>query len=235
MSNGLRDAMRQGPGKSSVVPAASKEPALGMRDQIKSLAVEMLTRYGYRGFRFHQVSERLNITRASVHYHFGNKSAIAEQVIEQYCKELIADLTAIWATDLNLFEKINNTMLLNRRRYLKFNPTGRTAHPWSLIARMRLERDTLSARSNEVLSNFIVQLETLITEGVRASVRQGELRADAPVQQIAFHIVSLCSSSDPITQDAGAFERLEQLYRSFYEIIEHAYGVHSDTRTRSSN
>jgi TetR/AcrR family transcriptional regulator, transcriptional repressor for nem operon len=228
----LNEAMRQDRPKETPAPHEAKEPALAMRDQIKSVAVEMLTRYGYRGFRFHQVSGRLNITRASVHYHFGNKSKIAEQVIQQYCDELIASLTAIWATDLNLFEKINNTMLLNRRRYLKFNPSGRTANPWSLIARMRLERDTLSVKSNEVLSDFIVQLEALITEGVRASVRHGELRAEAPVEKIAFHIVSLCSSSDPITQDAGTFERLEQLYRSFYEIIEHAYGVHS---TRPAN
>lgn len=205
-----------------------------MRDKIKEVATEMLTRHGCRGLRFQQIADALNITRGNVHYHFGNKRSLTDEVVADYAKDLLFRLGKIWSDPhLTLGEKIRGTMQSNRERYLKFNPTGKTANAWSLIARMRLERDVLSDVSRKLLNDFNAQLERLITEGVRMSVANGELRADAPVDQIAFQIVTLCSSSDPITQDAGTFERLVQLYQGFFDIIEHAYGIRKDAAPRA--
>ncbi len=201
-------------------------PEPEMRERIKQIATEMLTRHGYRGLRFQQISDQLNITRATVHYYFGNKRSITEEVVADYAENLITLLSEIWSDrDLTLGEKINQTMLSNRKRYLKFNPTAKTANAWSLIARMRLERDVLSDKSKASLDDFSARLEAVITEGVRMSVARGELRADVPIHQLAIQLFTLCSSSDPITQDSGSFERLAQLYSGFFDIIEHAYGM----------
>jgi AcrR family transcriptional regulator len=186
----------------------------------------MLIRHGYLGLRFQQIADALEITRGNVHYHFGNKRSIADEVIADYIAETLGVFQKIWLDpDLTLGEKINGTMLSNRRRYLRFNPTGKTVHAWSLIARMRLERDILSAPAKKTLNNFVLQLDELMTGGVRLAIKNGELREDAPVEQIAFQIVTICNSSDPITRDAGSFDRLVQLYSGFYDIITDAYGM----------
>jgi TetR/AcrR family transcriptional regulator, transcriptional repressor for nem operon len=207
-----------------------------MRARIKEVATEMLIRHGYLGLRFQQIADALSITRGNVHYHFGNKRAIADEVIADYIGETLDVFQKIWMDpELALGEKIHGTMMSNRRRYLRFNPDGKTVNAWSLIARMRLERDTLSVASNKKLDYFLARLEELMTEGVRLAVKNGELRDDAPVQQIAYHIVTICNSSDPITRDAGSFDRLVQLYTGFHDIVEQAFGIEAgkeDPQTR---
>jgi hypothetical protein len=90
---------------------------------------------------------------------------------------------------------------------------------------MRLERDILSDDAKKTLDDFVAQLQRMITEGVRLAVTNGELRSDTPVESIAYQIVTICNSSDPITRDAGSFERLAQLYGSLYDIVERAFGT----------
>ena len=145
-----------------------------MRSRIKEVATEMLIRHGYLGLRFQQIADALEITRGNVHYHFGNKRSIADEVIADYIAETLSVFQKIWLDpDISLGEKINGTMLSNRRRYLRFNPTGKTVHAWSLIARMRLERDILSAPAKKTLNNFVAQLDELMTGGVRLAIRTG--------------------------------------------------------------
>jgi len=45
-----------------------------------------------------------------------------------------------------------------------------------------------------------------------------------PTSDIALQLVSIANSAGPITQDAGNFERLEELYVGFAGIINDAYG-----------
>lgn len=202
-----------------------------MRDSIKQVATEMLIRHGYLGLRFQQISDSLGITRGNIHYHFGSKANLADEVIIDYTNATIESIKNIWYNRLiSLDEKINRTMLFNKHRYLKFNPTEKTAHAWSLIARMRLERDVLPDTSQRALKDFYRELEESIMKGVQLSVENGELSPDAPIHDIAIHLVVLCSGSDPITQDAGTFERLVELYSGFSKIIRYAYGTQANTK-----
>jgi TetR/AcrR family transcriptional regulator, transcriptional repressor for nem operon len=113
----------------------------------------------------------------------------------------------------------------NRQRYLRFNPSGKTAHPWSLIGRMRLERDEIGPRARQALADFGRTLENLIIAAIGQAVAKGELSPTIPREDVALQLVAIADSAGPITQDGGNFGRLEQLYRSFANIVHHAYGV----------
>ena len=113
----------------------------------------------------------------------------------------------------------------NRQRYLRYNPTGATGHPWSLIGRMRLERDVIGTRAGQALTDFGVVLERLVVEAIERAVAKGELSAEIPTSDITLQLVSIANSAGPITQDGGSFDRLEQLYLSFGRVILHAYGT----------
>ena len=67
-----------------------------MRDQIKDLARELLIKHGYRGVSFGDLAEALETTRANIHYHFGNKERLVEEVLEEYIDVTSAQLHAIW-------------------------------------------------------------------------------------------------------------------------------------------
>ncbi len=121
-------------------------------------------------------------------------------------------------------DKIRATAAFNRERYRRFNRDG-DGGPWSLIARMRLDGDVLSETANARLRDFGVKLHAYVSAAVEAAKQDGELRADAPVEEITLQLMSITNfSAGPVTQDAGGFARLEQLYLAFSRTVAQAYG-----------
>ena len=195
-----------------------------MKQEIKQISAELLIRNGYQGFRFRDVADVLNTTRANIHYYYGNKLNLAEEVIVDYVEQTLANWEANWRSDKSFEDKIHGMMESNRQRYLRYNPTATTANPWSLIGRMRLEQDVIGPKAREALAQFGLTLENLVVAGIDQAVARGELSNDIPRGDIALQLVAIANSAGPITQDGGSFDRLEQLYRSFSRIVHHAYG-----------
>ncbi len=195
-----------------------------MKEAIRTVSVELLLRHGYQGFRFRDVAERLTTTRANVHYYYGSKQNLCEEVIVEYVEGTIAEWTANWRRPVPLVEKIGGMMESNRERYVRYNPTGDTGHAWSLIGRMRLERDEIGPRAREVLARFSAVLEAIVTEAVARAVRTGELGPGTPVADVALQITAIADSAGAITQDSFSFDRLERLYGAIARTVLHAYG-----------
>jgi TetR/AcrR family transcriptional repressor of nem operon len=204
-----------------------------MKEQIKEIAVELLIRHGYQGFRFRDLADRLGTTRANIHYYYGSKLNLSEEVIVEYVQQTLANWEENWKSDKSFEDKIRGMMESNRQRYLRYNPTAKTGHPWSLIGRMRMERDEIGPKARAALLEFGVVLEKLIVQGIERAVREGELSPEIPTRDIALQLVAIADSAGPITQDGGSFDRLEQLYLSFARIVNHAYGRKRESRRRS--
>lgn len=196
-----------------------------MRAQIKSLALDLLIQHGYRGVSFGDLADVLKTTRANIHYHFGNKQKLVEEVLEDYVDATLSGLQqALEGSDLPLIRKIEAVVAISRQRHLKYNPPGGRGRPWSLIARMRQDSDALTPRGRAALKRFAKDLEGSITTAIKAAKARGEFIESMPVEDVALQLVSIANSAGPITQDAGNFDRLEQLYMAFARIIQHAYG-----------
>lgn len=197
-----------------------------MRDNIKEVATELLIRNGYQGFRFRDIASRLDVTRANIHYHFGSKQQLAEEVIVEYVTDALNTYQTIWLDERStLDEKIGKLKDETKKRYLRYNPTGRTGSPWSLLARMRFDRDLLSDNAREAVERYGENLERVILEGMAMAVRKKELAPDTPIKDLSFQLVTVTNSAGPITEDSGSFDRLEQLYVAFARIIRQAFGT----------
>jgi TetR/AcrR family transcriptional repressor of nem operon len=196
-----------------------------MREQIKLLAEDLLIRNGYRGTSFGLIAKRLKITRANIHYHFGNKRALVEEVLEDYVASTSERLREIWtASDVALTDKIELMTDYSRRRYVKYNLPGKAGRPWSLIARMRQDSEYLSPRGRATLQRFGKELNSYITIAIEAAKVRNEFVVSTPTRDVALQLVSIANSAGPITQDARSFGRLEELYQSFARIIFQAFG-----------
>jgi AcrR family transcriptional regulator len=55
-----------------------------MKDEILSTAQRLMKQGGYEALNFGVIAEQLGITRANVHYHFGNKDSLAEAATAAY-------------------------------------------------------------------------------------------------------------------------------------------------------
>lgn len=195
-----------------------------MKEEIKTVSRELLLRHGYQGFRFRDVAEMLGTTRANIHHHYGNKLNLCEEVVVEYVEQTLQSWETNWHGEKSFAEKIQGMMESNRQRYLRYNPTATTANPWSLIGRMRLERDLIGPRARQALSDFGTSLDRMVIAGIEQAVAHGELSDAVPRSDVALQLVAIADSAGPITQDGGNFDRLEQLYLSFSRIVHHAYG-----------
>ncbi len=196
-----------------------------MKGEIKNVANELLIKHGYRGLRFGDVAARLGTTRANIHYHFGNKQKLVDAVVDDYVAHTLERFQRIWTDgEARFSDKIRATAAFNRERYRHFNRDGDVG-PWSLIARMRLDGDVLSETANARLRDFDVKLHADASAAIEAAKQDGEFSADAPVKEITLQLMSITNfSAGPVTQDAGGFARLEQLYLAFSRTVTQAYG-----------
>lgn len=201
-----------------------------MRDRIKEAATILLTKEGYRGFLFRDVAAGLEITRANIHYHFGNKTKLVEEVIHDYMEKSIAGHEKIWiAEGLTLRQRLEALRDFNRGRYKKQNPKGRGG-TFSLIARMRRDKDLLTPKARKQIMDFASQIEDWVGQAVNEAIRSGELRADAPVDDVAAVIFALANTAASITEEAGSFEKWETACSAAGRLIEAAYGNNAEER-----
>jgi AcrR family transcriptional regulator len=196
-----------------------------MREQIKELALDLLIQHGYRGVSFGDLAKALETTRANIHYHFGNKESLVEEVLEDYVRITSEQLNQVWTeSGVAFVDKIRATVEYSRRRYLKYNHRKDTGRPWSLIARMRQDSDALTPAGREALQRFARNLYASIVAAITAAKESGEFDESMPTDDVALQLVAIANSAGPITQDAHDFQRLEDLYMGFARIIQHAYG-----------
>lgn len=216
--------------KVEVLPAVEVADAgRDMKLRIQAAAEELLVRRGVSGCTFAVIAEQLGITRANIHYHFGNKGDLIDQVIAQYLDLVTGRFRAIWEDEtIDLATKFERTIQLNRDRYYHFNPRNE-GEGWSLITRMRGEEDALSPSSVAVLRRYSKDVAAAVTVGLKHSIKVGELKADAPVEEICVQLVNIVSCAGLTTRDALNFDRLDEVYRAFLKMLLAAYG--SDART----
>lgn len=213
----------------SDAPAIEQDPN-DMRDRIKNIALELLTRDGYRGLRFNDIANYLNITRANIHYHFGKKEHLVEVVLTEYIEGTLVRYGAILMGSGTYSSKIHSIIEFHRERYQRFNGGMVGSKSWSIIARLRLEHELLTPQSSQMLARYATEIYRYATFAVTAAVESGEISAEAPTQDIILHVASFIISGVAITQDAGAFSRLEDLYHAHLRIVEDAYGGESRPR-----
>lgn len=210
--------------QTSAVEAAGRMAP--MRDSIKFVATELLIRHGYHGTSFRNIAERLGITTTNIHYHFGNKEKLVEEVLRDYVDTTALRHAEIWQNpDRTLTQKLADVVEFNHVRYRAFNRDRKGSQPWSLIGRLRLDGEVLGPEARECLSQFTVRVHDSVRVAVRLAHRNGELKKDTPLDDIAFLIVNLVSSSSVFTQDAGSFERLEQFFDTFSRVVLKAYST----------
>lgn len=192
----------------------------GMREKIKKVATELLIKHGFHGTSFRDVAERCGITTTNIHYHFGSKQQLVEEVLTDYVEETAARHRSIWLDEaLSLPEKLRAVVAYNHERYRRFNRGRTSGRPWSLIGRLRLDSDVLSPAARASLSSFTSTVHAAIEQAFAQATAAGELAADAPREDLALLVINLVNSSSVFTQDAGSFERLEQFFGAFERVM----------------
>jgi len=225
----VKKPVRRRPG----TPNAVKRVASGksdMRRSIKQVAARLLTLHGFNGTSFRDIALELGITTTNIHYHFGNKHGLVDEVVADYVTEVEARHRAIWLDPgRTLAEKLQQLVEYNWERYQKMNKGRDGGNMWSLIGRLRLENQVLSDNARTSLSSFTASLHELIRAAVDEAWRRGELRESTPRHDLAFLILNIVNGSSVFTHGAGGFDRLELFFDAFSRVMLSAYAGPSGT------
>ncbi len=68
------------------------------RDQIIERARSLLTERGFEGFSYRDISERLGIKNAAIHYHFPSKTDLGLALVEDFSQEMSRQIQKARAT-----------------------------------------------------------------------------------------------------------------------------------------
>lgn len=216
-----RKVWRGGKARGSAIGSAMNNATT--RDTIKMLALQLLIQQGYRGLNFRDIAEGLDITRANIHYHFGNKQMLVEEVLNDYVDGTLTALDGIWTTDRTFSSKIDAMIAYSKERYRRQNPPGTSGRPWSLISRLRQDTELLTPAGRESLQRFGMELTRILVESIEHAKAKGEFGPRLPVEDVALHLATLASNAAPITIEAGGFDRLERLYKSYASLVLQAF------------
>lgn len=195
-----------------------------MRDQIRRAATILFTRLGYRGMSFNDLTSELGTTRTNIHYHFGHKSTLAEEVLDEQVKYVLSKYESWWLDPkLDLKQRISKTSEFNESRYRVHNPNDE-GKIWSLITRFRFDEDVITPKMIAKLSEFTLGIERAVTFGVNSAIGNGELAEDCPIDEIVCLISNVIHSSSLISHSPYGIERLKLSYRALSNQIFKAYG-----------
>ncbi|MBE7416778.1 MAG: TetR/AcrR family transcriptional regulator [Ideonella sp.] len=196
-----------------------------MREQIKQIAEEIIVKHGYRGLNFRQIAEVLSTTRANLHYHFGSKEGLVEEVLDEYAtRTMDAYRDVLTDATMSLREKSRAIIEMARARYKRYNPGADAGHPWSLMTRLRSDSDALNDAMRNRLQAVTMEFELLTRIAVKAAVQSGELRADTPQERVTILIATVLHYQGLVTRDTGKFTRLVGLWESTLDAIEGSWG-----------
>jgi TetR/AcrR family transcriptional repressor of nem operon len=204
------------------VEAAGRPP---MRDEIKRVATRLLMLRGYRGVSYGDIAQELEITTTNIHYHFGPKARLVATVMHDYIEQVGGRFAAIWTdAQLSLAAKVSATLAFNREAYTRLNPIGDEGNSWSLITRLSAEGEALDDVMRGRVLAFRRDIQASAITGIEQAVAKGELRPEAPSQQLGRLMASCFLYAVHIARDSGGFHGLSRHYAAQLDLIERSWG-----------
>jgi AcrR family transcriptional regulator len=189
------------------------------RTLLKKIALDLLVRDGYRGMSFGDIAQAAGTTRANVHYHFGSKSKLIDEVLADYVDETLEQLKAVWEVPgTPLAAKVAAMLEYSRARYGSFNAAGQPPRPWSLISRLRQDEEMLTDAGRANLRRFTKELNRLFLSAAEKAAKSKELRSGATAQAVATLLVAVADNAAPISMAGVGFRSLEAAYESILSL-----------------
>jgi TetR/AcrR family transcriptional regulator, transcriptional repressor for nem operon len=200
------------------------ERGLDMRSAIKRVATLLFTRFGFRGVSFADIALELGITTTNIHYHFGSKLDLVEELLIEQANVVAERYGTIWREPTTgLGKKIERVLTFNQEVYDLHNKPGDDGHPWGLLVRLSADGDALSDRARKRIASLRREIDDSVQAGVKIAVGSGELSDTIPQREVARLFTSLLLYGPFITRDAGGIQGLRVAHHTLLDLVTRAY------------
>lgn len=211
--------------KKSTEVRQRSEAGEAIRRKIKALATEMFIVRGYNGVTFLDIAKTLDINHSLVHYHFGSKAKLSEEVLLDFVDSGLREVRALWcASDKSLFQKFVEARDRLYRQFCRYHADGHPTHPTGLVSRFAMEYEAIDPKLREIVNDTHERIDNCVRQAVLIAIERGELAEDAPVQLLGLQVSCILFSAGPTARYGWDFSRLDDLFRGTFTMIKLAYG-----------
>jgi len=150
--------------------------------EIATCAQSLLATKGYNGFSYADISEAVQITKASIHHHFPSKAELVQTVLRRYREQGRQGLAAL--------EKQVEDPLARIHAYTKYweSCISDGTAPFCICAMLGSEMPAIPPQVADEVRGHFLDLATWLAGALKQGASQGifVLRSDADAEAMAF-------------------------------------------------
>lgn len=163
--------------------------------RILDVAERLVQLRGFNGFSYADVAAELNITKASLHYHFAGKAELGEALIERYAARFTHSLQEIEARPVDARAKLD--------AYAKLYADVLRGKRMCLCGMLAAEYQTLPKAMRAAVVRFFDEQEAWLTRVLERGREEGTLRFGGPAGEAAQMIVGGLEGAMLVTRPYG--------------------------------
>ncbi|NII69633.1 TetR/AcrR family transcriptional regulator [Microbacterium ulmi] len=152
------------------------------RERILDVAEELVQTRGLNAMSYADISARVGITKASLHYHFATKSDLVRTLIARYSTRFYDALATIETTTSDRGERL--------RRYAEIYATVLEGHRMCLCGMLASDYETLSAEAQSDVEQFFEHNIDWLARVIGEQAADGALAADVDPRAAAETIIA---------------------------------------------
>jgi TetR/AcrR family transcriptional repressor of nem operon len=171
------------------------------RQKILEVATELIQRHGYNAFSYADIARALNITKASLHYHFPTKAELGTCLIQRYEDLFLAALAEIDRSCSYASDKL--------KRYVQLYDNVLKDDRLCLCGMLAAETATLPKSMNDELRHFFDANENWLAEVLTEGQNNDDLRLNGSARHVAMYLIGSLEGAMMIARAYKDFERFQ--------------------------
>jgi TetR/AcrR family transcriptional repressor of nem operon len=176
-------------------------PSADTAQRILDIAERLVQTRGFNGFSYADVAGALQVTKASLHYHFPTKAELGRRLLERYQRNFLAALQGIDGAGGPAGEKL--------RRYARIYADVLKANRLCLCGMLASDYATLPKPMRDDVRRFFDANERWLVGVLEAGRARGELAFDGPAAETARMIVASLEGAMMLARSYGEVERFD--------------------------
>jgi len=169
--------------------------------RILDVAERLVQTRGFNGFSYADIAEALDVTKASLHYHFPSKADLGKRLIERYEETFLALLKAIDATGAAPREKL--------KRYARIYADVLRDNRMCLCGMLASDYATLPKPMKEEVTHFFDENEHWLAAVLEQGRKSGGLEFKGSALELARVIVGSLEGAMMLARSYGDAARFD--------------------------
>jgi len=180
-------------------------PGSKMANKILDVAEDLVQRRGFNGFSYADVSVKLHIRKASLHYYFPTKADLGQSLIARYQE--------VFQQALRSIDERTNDARAKLKQYVQLYVGVMRRKRMCLCGMLASDFSTLPKPMRRKVKSFFDENETWLTKTIEQGRNTKVLRTDGPANMAARSLVSSLEGAMLVArsyEDVGWFESVAQ-------------------------